>query len=145
MALPWLSRWFGTDDSAGSDASPDPESQLAACIGEEIVPALEAVRDRLAGEGFDARLAHGDDWAELRVRNFNGLDLKYAARGHIYKEAVLNLASLKNGESLKRFLRIEIERGGRKREYRPGRCRRDAVEKAATRYYRRFLMKSPGG
>lgn len=137
---------FRSEDASARSATRDPESRISACIKDDIVPALKAVRDRLVGEGYDARLEHGDDWAELRARNYNGLDLVYAARGHVYKEAVVSLAALQDDGKLRRFPRIEIEQGGGfKRKYRLARCRRDAIEKAAKSYFQRFLMKTPEG
>lgn len=125
----------------------DPETELDVCLREHIRPALEAVRDRLAGEGFEATLEADDDehQVELRVINFNDLPLVYGARGFIYKQPVVNLASMGDTDALERFSRIEVESGGKKREYPTGRCHRDAIEEAALAYYRRFLMRSPQG
>lgn len=133
----------GSRSLAGPDA--DPETEIDVCLREHIRPALGAVRDRLAGEGFEATLEEGDDEVELRVTNFNDLPLVYRVRGFVYKQPVVNLASMGNEDSLDRFARIEIESGGRTREYRTGRCHRGAVEQAALDYYRKFLMRSPEG
>lgn len=122
-----------------------PEAERDACLQERVLPALATVRARLAEEGYETALEHGDDWVELRVTNFNGLPLKYAARGHVYKEPALNLASMPEEESLERFARIEIESGGRRRAYAPGRCSREGIERDAMDFYRRFLMRSPPG
>ena len=133
----------GSGTLAGPDA--DPESEIDTCLHEHVKPALEAVRDRLAGEGYEATLEERDEEIELRVMNFNNLPLVYRARGFVYKEPVVNLSSMGEGDSLRRFARIEIESGGKTREYRPGRCRREAIEKGAMKYYRKFLMRSPEG
>lgn len=126
---------------AGRDA--DPETEVEVCLGQHVRPALEAVRDRLAGEGFEATLDAGDEEVELRVMNYNDLPLVYRVRGHVYKQPVVNLASMSDTGTLQRFSRIEIESGGKTREYRTGRCHREAIESGALKYYRRFLMRSP--
>lgn len=125
----------------GRDA--DPETEVDVCLRQHVRPALEAVRDRLAGEGFEATLDVGDEEIELRVMNYNELPLVYRVRGHVYKQPVVNLASMSDTGSLQRFSRIEIESGGKTREYRSGRCHRDAIERGALNYYRKFLMRSP--
>lgn len=148
-----LMDWFGGLVARfrrdGRRAAPiDARTQVKSCIRDEIVPALEAVRYRLADDGYDPDLDYGDTWASLAVTNFNGLPLEYRVRGRIYKEAVVNLASMSgmdDEDPLKRYGRIEIYSGGRTREYPPGRCSRAAVERAALKYFRRFLLDSPGG
>ena len=113
---------------------------------DHVVPALEAVRDRLAAEGRDATLEHDDDAVTLRVTNYNGLPLEYAVRGHVYREAVVNLSSMGGagtGDDLKHYGRIEVTAGGRSREFRLARCSRQAMERGVERYYRRYLMDSP--
>ena len=102
-------------------------ARVEACLEQEIVPALEAVRDRLRAEGRDATLERGDEWVTLRATNYNDLPLEYAARGHVYREAVVNLSSLGGAGStsgLKHYPRIEIASGGRTREFRLSRCSR---------------------
>ncbi len=131
----------------GVQAGPiDARTQVEACIRDEIVPALEAVRDRLAAVGYASEFDHGDDRADLAVTNFNGLPLEYRVRGRIYSEPVVNLTSVAGTgaeDTLKRYGRIEIHSGGRTREYHPVRCGRAAVERAALRYFWRFLLDFP--
>ncbi|MDZ7748323.1 MAG: hypothetical protein U5K43_05370 [Halofilum sp. (in: g-proteobacteria)] len=121
----------------------DPEAEIETCLREHVRPALEAVRDRLASEGFEVSLEADDEAVELRAMNFNGLPLVYRARGFVYKEPVVNLASMGEQGKLARFARIEIESGGKTREFPTSRCHREAMEKGALAYYRRFLMRSP--
>lgn len=145
--MSWIGRLLRGDASARATAGAPPSAEAArdACLLEQVVPALEAVRARLAEEGCETALEQGADWVELRVMNFNGLPLKYTVRGHVYKMPVPNLASMRSEDDGERFVRIEIERGGGRREYPPRRCPREAIERAALRYYRRFLMRSPPG
>jgi len=133
----------GGGSLAGPDA--DPETEIETCLHEHVKPALEAVRDQLSGEGYEATLKDDGDAIELRVTNFNDLPLVYRARGFVYKEPVVNLASMGEEGSLQRFARIEIESGGKTREFPTSRCHREAIEKGALAYYRRFLMRSPEG
>lgn len=125
----------------GPDA--DPETEIEACLREHVRPALESVRDRLAAEGYEATLEDEDEAVGLRVMNFNDLPLVYRARGFVYKQPVVSLGSMGSEGSLERFARIEIESGGKTREYPTARCDRDAIERAALAYYRRFLMRTP--
>lgn len=133
----------------GPQAGPvDARRRIVSCIRDDIVPALRTVRDQLAAEGYAPEFEYGDDWAGLAVTNFNGLPLEYRARGRIYKEPVVNLTSVAGTgaeDTLKRYGRIEIYAGGRTREYPPARCGRAAVERAASKYFRRFLLDSPTG
>lgn len=125
----------------GPDA--DPETEIEVCLREHVRPALESVRDRLAAEGYEATLEDEDEAVGLRVMNFNDLPLVYRARGFVYKQPVVSLGSMGSEGSLERFARIEIESGGKTREYPTPRCDRDAIERAALAYYRRFLMRTP--
>ena len=123
----------------------DIREKVDACLEQEVVPALEVVRDRLRAEGRDATFERDGEWVTLRTTNYNDLPLEYAARGHVYREAVVNLSSMGgagNADDLKHYGRIEIASGGRSREYRLSRCSRAAIERAALRYYQRFLMDS---
>lgn len=143
----WISRLLHGNASAraGAGEPQSAEAERDACLFEQVLPALEAVRARLAQEGYETALEQGADWLELRATNYNGLPLKYTVRGHVYKMPVPNLASMRGEDERARFVRIEIERGGRRRDYPPRRCSREAIERAALRYYRRFLMRSPPG
>lgn len=143
----WMSWLLQGHASArpGVDALAAAEAERDACLHGQVVPALETVRAQLDGEGYETALEKGEDWVELRAMNYNGLPLKYTVRGHIYRKAVPNLASLRGEAERARFVRIEIERGGRRRNYPPRRCSRADIERAALRYYRRFLMASPPG
>lgn len=126
----------------------DAREQVESCIRDEIVPALDAVKDELAREGYSPEFEYGDDWASLAVTNFNGLPLEYRVRGHVYAEPVVNLASVAASgaeDTLKRFARIDIYSAGWTREYPPARCGRAAVERAARKYFRRYLLDSPMG
>lgn len=145
--MSWMSRLLSGRASARreSDAPPSAEAEADACLRGQVTPALEAVRAQLAAEGYDTALEQDGDRVELRVMNYNGLPLTYAVRSHIYRKAVPNLASMRSEQSGDRFARIEIEWGGRRRDYPPRRCSRDVIERAALRYYRRFLMPSPPG
>jgi hypothetical protein len=134
--LPWLR------PLTSSDASP--EHEIDTCIWEHVEPALQAVRDQLAAEGYETRLERGNDRdITLRVTNYNGLPLTYAVRGHIYKEAVVNIASMADSSELARYTRVAIESGGKIREYPTRRCHRDAIEEGAMAHYRKFLMTTP--
>lgn len=145
--MSWMSRllqgWASTRGESAAPASAQAEAD--ACLRGQIVPALEAVRAQLAEEGYETALEQDGDRVELRVMNYNGLPLKYSVRSHVYRKAVPNLASMRGEDSRERFARIEIEWGGRRRDYPPRRCSRDAIERAALRYYRRFLMPAPPG
>jgi len=124
----------------------DPETEIAVCLREHIRPALEAVRAELDEQGFQTALEVGDDDAiTLKAINFNGLPLEYTARGYVYKEAVVNMASMADKSALHHYPMIEIASGGKTREYRPGRCNREATEHGARKYYRDFLMRTPEG
>lgn len=120
--------------------------RIESCVQGQIVPALEAIRLELLREGYSPEFEYGDDWASLAVTNFNGLPLEYRVQGHVYTEPVVNLSSVM-GEGaehkLKRYARIEIYSAGRTREYPLARCSRAAVERAARKYFRRFLLDSP--
>ena len=145
----WLSELVARFRGGGPSESPvDADTQVESCIRDEIVPALEAARDRLAEEGYDPELETGDDWARLAVTNFNELPLEYRVRARIYKEPVVNLTSVAGTgteNTLRRYARIEIYSGGRTREYPPARCRRAAIEQAVLKYFHRFLLNSPTG
>jgi len=124
----------------------DAETEVDVCLREHVQPALARARDRLAEQGHDAELDVGDDGSvTLRTTNYNGLPLIYSVRGHVYKEGVANLASMADSSTLKRFSRIEIESGGKTREYPARRCHLEAIEAAANAYYRTFLMNTPHG
>lgn len=142
----WLGDWLSKIRQYRRSHGPEAvRARVDACLEQEVMPALEAVRDRLRAEGRDATLERGDDWITLRATNYNGLPLEYAVRGHVYREAVVNLSSLGGAGSasdLKHHGRIEVAWGGRRREFRLSRCSRAAIERAATRYYERFLMDS---
>ena len=149
MRTAWLNalaRRFRTGPADGSaDAA---RARVEACLRDEIGPALEAVRDRLRAEGHDPVLEQEGGQARLAVTNFNGLPLEYVATVHVYKQPVVNLASVegtRGGADLEHFGRIAITAGGRRREYDPARCDRHAIERAARKYYRRFLMDTPRG
>lgn len=146
-AMGWLSELVARYRGDGpGEPLVDADTQVDSCIREEIVPALESVRDRLAEEGYAPELETGDGWARLAVMNFNELPLEYRVRGRIYNEPVVNLTSavgMRAGDTLRRYGRIEIYRGGRTREYRPARCRRAAIEQAVLKYFHRFLLNSP--
>ena len=124
----------------------DPETEIRVCLREHVRPALEVVRDDLANKGFETSIAYGDDdSATLAATNFNGLPLQYTARGHVYKEAVVNMASMADASQLHHYPMIEIESGGKTREYRPGRCDHQAIERAVRAYFHTFLMRTPEG
>lgn len=124
----------------------DPETEIAVCLREHVRPALETVQGELDEQGFQTDLEVGDDDSiKLHAINFNGLPLEYTVRGHVYKEAVVNMASMADSSSLHHYPMIEIESGGKTREYRPGRCNRAAAERSARKYYRDFLMRTPAG
>ena len=131
----------GSRSLAGRGA--DPETEIDVCLHQHVQPALEAVREQLDSEGYETTLDVGEDEIELRVMNFNNLPLVYRVRGHVYKQPVVNLSSMSDTSTLNRFSRIEIESGGKTREYRTGRCHRQAIEKEAMKYYRKFLMRTP--
>lgn len=141
-AMGWISRLLqGRASARGeSDAPVSAEVEADACLRGQVAPALEAVRAQLAEEGYETALEQDGDRVELRVMNYNGLPLKYVVQSHVYRKAVPNLASMRGEDSRARFARLEIESGGRRRAYPPRRCSRDAIERAALRYYRRFLM-----
>lgn len=145
--LAWLSKLLQGHASApgAAAASLSPEAEMDACLHERVLPALEAVQARLDGEGHDTALERGEDRVELRAMNFNGLPLIYAVQGQVYKRMSVNLASLRREDQTERYARMEIESGGRRRAYDPGRCSREGIEGDALRYYRRFLMRSPPG
>ncbi len=124
----------------------DPETEIAVCLREHVRPALETVRAELDEQGFETDIDVGDDdTITLEATNFNGLPLQYTARGHVYNEAVVNMASMVDKGQLHQYPMIEIESGGKTRLYRPGRCDREAIERAARKYYRDFLMRTPEG
>ncbi len=124
----------------------DVRERVDECMRDHVEPAVETVRDELAAEGRDATIERGDGWITLRVTNFNGLPLEYTATGRVYREAVVNLASMGGAgevDGLRCYGRIEVISGGRRREFRLGRCSRPKVERAVRRYYQRFLMDDP--
>ncbi len=147
--MKWLIRlrdrlFPGMRKLAGKEA--DPESEIAVCLRDHIRPALETVRAELDEQGFETELEVGDDDSiKLKATNFNGLPLEYTARGHVYKEAVVNMASMADSSQLHHYPMIEIESGGKSREYPPGRCHCKASEHAVRKYYRDFLMRTPEG
>ena len=145
----WLSELMARFRGDGpGEPRVDADTQVESCVRDEIVPALQAARDRLAEEGYDPELETGDAWARLAVTNFNELPLEYRVRGRVYKESVVNLASVAGSgaeDTLRRYGRIEIYSGGRTREYPPGRCRRAAIEQAVLKYFHRFLLNAPTG
>jgi len=145
-AMGWIEDWLARRQGhAGKAGRPRAEEEVAACLRDEFVPALETVRARLAASGYETELEQGEDWIQLSVMNFNGLPLTYLARTRVYTEALVNLASFQDQEGLKRFGKMAIEAGGRTREYRLARCRRASIERAVSRYYERFLMDTPLG
>lgn len=141
----WMSRLLPWRRPARTRAEASPSAQADACVHEQALPALEAVRATLTDEGYETTLDRGEDWVELRATNFNGLPLKYAVRGHVYRRPSVNLASMRSEDGAERFARIEIESGGRRRQFRPAQCSRETIERDALRYYRRFLMHSAPG
>lgn len=147
--MKWLTRlrdrlFPGMRKLAGRGAAP--ETEIAVCLRDHVRPALESIRDQLTSEGFDAWIELGEDHSiSLNAVNFNDLPLQYTARGHVYKEAVVNMASMPDKSNLHHYPMIEIEWGGKSREYRPGRCDRERIEQAALAYYRTFLMRTPEG
>lgn len=145
--MSWIARLLQGQGVArvGAATPPSAEAEREACLREQVLPALESVRAQLDGKGYETALEEGEDWVELRAMNYNGLPLKYAVRGHVYKKPIPNLASLRGEAERDRFVRIEIERGGRRRDYPPRRCARADIERAALRYFQRFLMPSPPG
>lgn len=131
-----------------SEGAAEARARVEACLRDDLLPALESVRDRLLEEGHAASLEQAEDRVTLAVTNFNGLPLEYSATIRVYKQPVVNLSSFEGtGEqsALKHFGRIEIVAGGRRREHDPARCGREAIERAALKYYRRFLMDTPRG
>lgn len=145
--LAWLSKLLqGHASAPGAAASSlSPEAERDACLRERVLPALEAVRAQFDEEGYETALERDEDRVELRVLNFNGLPLIYAVQGQVYKRLSVNLASMRREDATERYARMEIESGGRRRAYAPGRCSRAGIERDALRYYRRFLMRSPPG
>lgn len=121
--------------AAGSDAA----AQARAAIVHGVVPALEAVRDELAADGYEVELDCAAGHASLAVTNHNGSRLGYEVTGQAYADPTFTLGDAQRNAGRQRP-RIEIRSRGRLRTRAPAWCSGRAIGRDCRRELYQSLL-----
>ncbi len=127
---------------SGQVTTPEEASHgdLVHCIQTIVVPALEAARETLEGEGYTVTLDTTDTSAILKVVNQDGSHAFYSVEGRLYHYTAFAFPMLHGRKDRPKFAKLHIETNGGAHGHRCNKCSVEQLRDECLEICRKWLV-----